>query len=797
MTSRRGEGQGGTSRIPLRGFSKLFRELDTSVRAKLESAFEEAELLFDFHSRTVPERETRRRLSGLVATPVITAESSVLGASIRWDRVDDVRISEYEVQLSDNNVFSDPDTFNIIDTFFGIEGLEGTKFVRVRAVRYDGLTGNWSNTGVLSSTTSAPVTETVQFYQGYQDPDGSERAEPELDQVYSYSGEAKPAFYTLFEHTFIPTKIAGGMSIFGYISNRLKTYRSSRFRPWDRIKFTINGIARMEQYFAHWTDAFQPDGDTSGVLASGEPVGFYGRGGYTASFGPYTELYPAYDRGSAKDVRAAENFYTDGFGISWATPINIFRPARWDDTPEDLYSRPQAVTEANIYPFPFQENSEYLKCQDFNFQVPFYSTVSGIQVEIKRRQHNFLSDPIHDDLGFADPLHDLESGSSAVQESNVVEDEDYGNMVAMDNPTDTTQRAWSNVGTLEFLDVGNTWSISFSYRLLVTPTIGDDVVLTQIGEVPGNGSDIGIYIGAPNITADDEFIIRIVDDNGTGIRLNRYGTIVRDLVVHHMAVTWDGTGSVDELKLYIDGSEVTPNSSVDVGGGVNSMIDVIDRNILIGRLESGASANAFEWPMNAGQYGMWNSTLSAKEVEFLSDQDAQADLRIDYGDYVSSDNLKHYYFSFPQEADIRDSSIVLIDSANVLRTDLADKAITTESWPELSDFEIDGSAAGIPHDSNNAIGYQSYGGIGDLWGADGWTRDEVNDFYFGVAIAAENVADIRGAAYIDHVRMTVYFYEEGMISLVTAKVEAEAASEFYFAREVFGGMFNSIESGIS
>lgn len=797
MASRSGEGQGGTPRVPLRGFAKLFRELDTSVRAKLESAFEEAEQLFDFHSRTVPERLNRRRISGLVAVPTITAESSILGASVRWDRVDDVRISEYEVQLSDDNVFSAPETFHLFDTFFGIEGLEGTKFVRVRAVRGDGLTGNWSNTGTLTSTTSAPVTSSVQFYQWYKDPDGSERAEPELDQHYSYSGEAKPSFYTLFEHTFTPTKIAGGMAIFGYISNRLKTYRSSRFRPWDRVRFSINGIPRMEQYFAHWTDAFDLDGETTGVLASGDPVGFYGRGGYTAAFGPYFELYPAYDRGDSGDTRYVQSFYSQGFGITWSKPANVIRPARWDDSMNRVYQSPTPTAEASIWPFPFLESSEYLKCQDFDFQVPSDATITGVEVNIKRRQHDFIQNPLYDDLGFGSPLHDLESGGSAVQESDVVEDEAYGGLlVGMDNPADDAQRAWSNVGNTEALDVGDNWTIAFHYRLLVVPSIGDDVVLTQVGTVPGDGSDIGIYVGSPTITGDDEFNIRIVDDGGTGagISIYRYNAVFRDLILRHCAVTWDG--STTTLTLYMNGSVISSTSESHIAGGVNSMADTNGRDILLGRNESGATATAFAWPMNMGQWGMWNTTLTPSEIAWLADQDAQDDLRVNNGDYLSSDNLKHYYFAFPQENDIRDASIVLIDSDDVIRTDLENRAITTESWPELSDFEIDGTAAGIPHDSTMGIGYQSYGGIGDLWGAT-LTPSNVNNFYFGVAIAARNVGDVRGAAFIDHVKMTVYFYESGFPNTVTARVEAEAANEFYFAREVFAGLFNSIESGIS
>jgi hypothetical protein len=49
--------------------------------------------------------------------------------------------------------------------------------------------------------------------------------------------------------------------------------------------------------------------------------------------------------------------------------------------------------------------------------------------------------------------------------------------------------------------------------------------------------------------------------------------------------------------------------------------------------------------------------------------------------------------------------------------------------------------------------YQSYGGTGDLWGST-WTSTDINSTYFGLSfqVAAEN-----SIAFIDHVRLTVYY----------------------------------------
>ena len=99
--ARRGQGLGAGTRISMRGFSQLLSDLPREVQQKLQDAFVEAEDLVDFHSLSVPQRVTRRRLSGSLESPVVTGTSSILGGSIKWPRLKDPRIIMYEIQIDD------------------------------------------------------------------------------------------------------------------------------------------------------------------------------------------------------------------------------------------------------------------------------------------------------------------------------------------------------------------------------------------------------------------------------------------------------------------------------------------------------------------------------------------------------------------------------------------------------------------------------------------------------------------------------------------------------------------------
>jgi hypothetical protein len=89
---------------------------------------------------------------------------------------------------------------------------------------------------------------------------------------------------------------------------------------------------------------------------------------------------------------------------------------------------------------------------------------------------------------------------------------------------------------------------------------------------------------------------------------------------------------------------------------------------------------------------------------------------------------------------VYDEEIFIIKSDGSLGSN--NKADTSTLWPSGA--------------SNEA--YRAYGGGGDLW-SESWTASDINDPDFGVSIRAD-VGHVSGGtanAYIDHVRITVYY----------------------------------------
>ncbi|MBA7652829.1 hypothetical protein ES703_60668 [subsurface metagenome] len=60
--------------------------------------------------------------------------------------------------------------------------------------------------------------------------------------------------------------------------------------------------------------------------------------------------------------------------------------------------------------------------------------------------------------------------------------------------------------------------------------------------------------------------------------------------------------------------------------------------------------------------------------------------------------------------------------------------------------------------------YISYGGVDDLWGL-GWNSAGINASNFGVSIIARHTLTDPQAAYVDHIRITVYYTEVALTNM--------------------------------
>lgn len=105
---------------------------------------------------------------------------------------------------------------------------------------------------------------------------------------------------------------------------------------------------------------------------------------------------------------------------------------------------------------------------------------------------------------------------------------------------------------------------------------------------------------------------------------------------HHVVLTSDGSGTNRANKCYIDGSEVSTNSTASVASSTN--------------LESHTGATLFTtsnlasiafYKQYLDQIATWDSVLTAAEITEIYDNNPL--LTSDSGDYTSSGDLQRYY----------------------------------------------------------------------------------------------------------------------------------------------------------
>ena len=104
---------------------------------------------------------------------------------------------------------------------------------------------------------------------------------------------------------------------------------------------------------------------------------------------------------------------------------------------------------------------------------------------------------------------------------------------------------------------------------------------------------------------------------------------------------------------------------------------------------------------------------------------------------------------FTGSSDVKDTEVKIVKGGAIGSTN---KAETTTDWSE-------------------SFSYVDYGGTTDLWG-ETWTAEQINASNFGVVIAAN--LKITGApflvgAYVDHIRITVYYTTAGTPATWTNK----------------------------
>ncbi len=215
------------------------------------------------------------------------------------------------------------------------------------------------------------------------------------------------------------------------------------------------------------------------------------------------------------------------------------------------------------------------------------------------------------------------------------------------------------------IGIEDTWSVSLWANK--TQVLADRQLL-HIWQTPG-GTDNVISLEAIG-SADLECIIR--DSVGAIIKQYTWLDVFPFLNVwKNLVITWNGTS----LLLYIDGVETLAAIwTVDNSG---TMTDT-NRSIIYGAADhTGPSINP--WPGYLGHLGIWNTVLAAGETVEITNNGHALDLGTDFGSYVSSASLLHYWR--PGFADVgftdeqaSPASIDFDDSVNLDASDIVDEA---------------------------------------------------------------------------------------------------------------------------
>lgn len=318
------------SKIPLRGIGKLFTHLDAGIRAKLESAFAEAENLINYHNESVIGKQDKRVISGYVSAPIVVLTQNSRGFDATWERLDDPYISFYEAQVSLTSNFADPSSYNLTETSLTVEGVGETVYIRVRGVRWDGDTGNWSNTVQTSFSTSGPIT----YSRGLDD----------VPSFYiTYPGNLFPGPIQRIRIT--PQRQNGGMMIFGSFA----ATTSSGGDP--TLIATLNGV-------------------TVSQVSQADYIGIHGpQEGTGCAIGPVFVGHDQFYFGDVESHLATARATSGSFsGSGTYTDWSAANPTGCSVT----------------YPLGSvlqTSNSKYVNFTGFNFSVPAGNTIIGIKVD--------------------------------------------------------------------------------------------------------------------------------------------------------------------------------------------------------------------------------------------------------------------------------------------------------------------------------------------------------------------------------------------------------------------------------
>ena len=151
----------------LKGFSKFFTNLTTAQRQEMDRAFADMQNSKEMTSLDESIRLLKRKPDQRLPIPQLDVTLTARGGIVEWPALPDQRINFYEADVS---TFANFASFTTIPTYglsVIIDGLSGTKYVRVRGIRRDGTTTPFSDVLPITPTLFDIASHTAEaFYIG-------------------------------------------------------------------------------------------------------------------------------------------------------------------------------------------------------------------------------------------------------------------------------------------------------------------------------------------------------------------------------------------------------------------------------------------------------------------------------------------------------------------------------------------------------------------------------------------------------------------------------------------------------
>lgn len=169
------------------------------------------------------------------------------------------------------------------------------------------------------------------------------------------------------------------------------------------------------------------------------------------------------------------------------------------------------------------------------------------------------------------------------------------------------------------------WTLSFYIRLDTTT----NQTIFWKGVYPSN------YLWFNSSSGGDIQILGSASSGGTVINTVFNSNMSAD-TWHHVVITSDGSGTIRANKCYIDGSEVSTNSTSPIASSTN-----LESHTGTAKLTTSNLAQLAFYKQYLDQVATWNSILTAAEITEIHDNNPL--LTSDSGDYVSSGDLQRYY----------------------------------------------------------------------------------------------------------------------------------------------------------